>query len=271
MASSRANSPIFGTRDQCPPTTRLSRPACASRLSPRSLPSPGAAANTRARPEGWRACRKRRSSARISSSGVPMPTKPEVQTVSPSRMTATASSAETILWVNMRGGRILVVLGQPVRNAGAQQPLRLAADEHADMATGKRKLLVIRAPDAELERLRGCGRDDVVVLGEHVQHRHGDVLQIDLAPAQLQLALDELVVLVEVLQPLLGGLAGMVWAVRNPLLHAQEVQEFFLVVHDLEQVEVVLRERAHRRHHREHRAHELAGQVAVGLDETVDV
>ena len=40
---------------------------------------------------------KRRSSAAISSSGVPMPTKPENATVSPSRISAIASSALTIL------------------------------------------------------------------------------------------------------------------------------------------------------------------------------
>src|SRR5215207_7641305 len=220
MALSRANSPIFGIRDQCPPTTRLSRPACASRLSPRSLPSPGAAAKTRVRSEGCRTWRKRRSSARISSSGVPIPTKPELHTVSPSRMTATASWAETILLVSMPRGRVVVVLGQPVRNAGTQQPLRLAAHEHAHMPARKRKLLVVLAPDAELERLSGRGRDDVVILGEDVQHRHGDVLQIDLAAAQLEFAFHEFVVLVEVLQPLLGGLAWMMRAIGEPFLHA---------------------------------------------------
>ena len=97
------------------------------------------------------------------------------------------------------------------------------------------------------------------------------LLEVDLAPAELELALHELVVLVEVLEPLLGGLARMVRAVGDPLLHAQEVQELLLVVHDLEHVEVVLRQRAHRRHHREHRAHELARQVAVRLDQAVDV
>src|SRR5215207_5422046 len=153
MASSRANSPIFGISDQCPPTTRLSKPGCASRLSPRSLPSPGAAAKTRVRAEGCRAWRKRRSSARISSSGVPMPTNPELHTVSPSRISATASWAETILLVSMPRGRVVVVLGQPVGDAGTQQPLRLAAYEHAHMPARKRKLLVVLAPDAELERL----------------------------------------------------------------------------------------------------------------------
>src|SRR3954467_4473138 len=192
MALSRASAPIFGTSDQCPPTTRLSRPGCARRLRPRSRPSPGAAAKTRVRPEGWRVSRKRRSSARISSSGVPMPTNPEVHTVSPSRITATASSGETILCVSMLRGRVLVVLGQPVRHAGTQEPLRLAAHEHAHMAAGQRKFLVVLAANAELEGLAGGGRDDVVVLGEHVQHRHGDGLQVDPAPTQLQLALYEL-------------------------------------------------------------------------------
>src|SRR5215218_8339689 len=220
MALSRARSPIFGTRDQCPPTTRLSKPGCASRLSPRSWPSPGAAAKTRVRPEGCRAWRKRRSSARISSSGVPMPTNPELDTVSPSRMTATASSAETILLVSMPRGRVVVVFSQPVRNAGAQQSLRLAAHEHAHMPARKREFLVVLAPDTELEGLAGGRRDDVVILGEDVQHRHGDVLQIDLAPAQLEFAFHELVVLVEVLQPLLGGLARMVRAIGEPFLHA---------------------------------------------------
>ena len=36
--------------------------------------------------------------AAISSSGVPMPTKPEIETVSPSRRIAAASSGETILF-----------------------------------------------------------------------------------------------------------------------------------------------------------------------------
>src|SRR4051794_24207054 len=215
MALSRANAPIFGTRDQWPPTTRLSRPACASRLSPRSWPSPGAAAKTRVRSEGWPAFKKRRSSARISSSGVPIPTKPEVQTVSPSRTMAMASSAETILLANMRGGRLSVVLGQPVRDAWTQQPLQLAAHEHAHMAARKRKLLIVLAPDADLEGLRRRRRDDVVVLSEYVEHRHREVLQIHGAPAQLQLAFHELVVLVQVLEPLLGGFARIVRAIRR--------------------------------------------------------
>ena len=131
-----ASSPSFGTRLQCPPTTRLIRPLCASRLRPRSLPSPGAAANISVRSAGWRSFRKRRSSARINSSGVPMPTKPDTHIVSPSRTMAIASSAETILFLSVIGSR---PLGQPVRDPGPEQGLRFAADEHADMAAGQRQ------------------------------------------------------------------------------------------------------------------------------------
>ncbi len=40
---------------------------------------------------------------------------------------------------------------------------------------------------------------------------------------------------------------------------------------DVEQAEVVLGEARERRHHREHEAHQLARQVAVRLDQPVDV
>ena len=64
-----------------------------------------------------------------------------------------------------------------------------------------------------------------------------------LRPPSSNSPFDQLVVLVEVLQPLLGGLARMVRPVGEPLLHAQEVQELLLVVDDVEQVEVVLGQR----------------------------
>ena len=76
---------------------------CARRFRPRSLPSPGAAANSSVRSRGDAVSTKRFSSAAISSSGVPLPTKPEKAMVSPSRMMAMASAAETILFFIGRG------------------------------------------------------------------------------------------------------------------------------------------------------------------------
>ena len=90
-------------------------------------------------------------------------------------------------------------------------------------------------------------------------------------PVELQFVLHQLVLLIEILQPLLGSLAGMVRPVGDPFLHAQQVQQLRLVVDDVEQVEIVFHQRAHRRHLGEHRTHELARQAAVGIDQPVDV
>src|ERR1700756_3756435 len=116
------------------------RPLWARRLSPRSLPSPGAAANTNVRFDGCRSFRKRRSKARISSSGVPMPTNPETHTVSPSRTMAMASSAETILFVRVIR---LLPFDEPLGDPGAEQGLRLATDEYAHVSTRQGELGII--------------------------------------------------------------------------------------------------------------------------------
>src|SRR5689334_7402670 len=104
LATARA--PSFGTSDQCPPTTRFTNPSWARRLRPLSLPSPGAAANTSVRSRGCPVSRKRFSSATMSSSGVPVPTKPEKAMVSPSRTMAIASAAETILFFTRPRGSL---------------------------------------------------------------------------------------------------------------------------------------------------------------------
>ena len=111
---STASAPSFGTSDQWPPTTRFTRPSCARRLRPRSLPSPGRRGEhqrevarrarsrgsaARARRSARRACRCRRS--------------PRHATVSPSRMIAIASAAETILFFTMRPPRTLPDSGSP--------------------------------------------------------------------------------------------------------------------------------------------------------------
>ena len=63
--------------------------------------------------------------------------------------------------------------------------------------------------------------------------------EVDPASAQLPLVLDQLVVLVEVLQPLLGCLTGVMRPVGQPFLHPQEVEQLSVVVDDVEEVEVV--------------------------------
>src|SRR5262249_60225929 len=170
---------------------------------------PGAAANIRPRPVGWRSLRKRRSSARINSSGVPIPTKPETPPMSQSRMMAMASSAETILFLSIHS----VSVREPLGDARAEQGLRLAADEDAHVAARQRQLGVVLGADLGAERLRRRRRDDVVVLGEDVEHRHGDVAKIDLPAVDGERAGDELFVLVQILQPFFRRVAPMMLAV----------------------------------------------------------
>ena len=63
----------------------------------------------------------------------------------------------------------------------------------------------------------------------------------------------------------------MMRTVRQPFLHPQKIHELRLVIDDVDEIDIVFRQRAHRRHHREHRAHELARQHAVGIDQFVDI
>src|SRR6516165_792385 len=263
-----ASSQSLGTKLQWPPTTRLKIPLCARRLSPRSLPSPGAAANTNVRFAGCRSFRNRRSTARISSSGVPMPTNPDTLTVSPSRTMAIASSAETILFFSVIH---LLPFGEPLGDARTEQSLRLAPDEYAHVPAWQGKLRIVAGADFCCQRLGGCRRDDVIVLGEDVEDRHCDIGKVHLPAVDRERVLDQLVVLIKILKPLLGGLAGMMRSIGDPLLHAQEVDELLLVIQHFQHVEIVLHKRAHWRHHREDRTHELARQVAIGVDQPIDV
>src|ERR1700678_462310 len=194
---SSARRPSFGTSDQWPPMARLINPSCARRLRPRSLPSPGAAANTSVRPAGSRVSRKRGSIAISTSSGVPMPTKPDIDTVSPFRMMAAASAEEMILFRMA----VSLSLGQPCGDTGRKQRLGPAADENPDMTARQRQLGVVLGADLVPQCARCRRRNDVVVLGVDVQDRHGDVAQNDTPAADLQLVLDQLVLLVEVFQP----------------------------------------------------------------------
>src|SRR5215211_7231817 len=133
-----------------------------------------------------------------------MPTKPETHIVSPSRTMAIASSADTILFLSVIG---LLPLGKPFGDSGAEQGLRLAADEYADMSTRQWQLAVVLSPHFCSEGLRRGGRNDVVVLGKHVEHGHRNVAQVHLPPTDHEGVVDEPVALIELLEPLLGGLA----------------------------------------------------------------
>src|SRR5262245_7895919 len=98
-----------------------------------------------------------------------MPTKQETQIVSPSRTMAIASLAVTMLF--------LIVIsqypfGKPLGDTRTQQGLGLSADEYADMPARQCELRIIFGTYLCAERARRRGRNDVVILGEHVENRH---------------------------------------------------------------------------------------------------
>src|SRR5271166_918629 len=92
---------------------------------------------------------------------------------------------------------------EPVHDLAAQLAA-VAADEDADMSAGHDVLRIVLAADLLAENDARRRRNDVVGLGIEVEDRHGDVLEVDATPADLELAVDHLVALVEVLQPLPG-------------------------------------------------------------------
>src|SRR5439155_2971930 len=120
-------------------------------------------------------------------------------------------------------------------------------------------------------RAGSFGWHQVVLLGENVQHRHRDVLEIHPATAELDLALDEPVALVELLGELPERLAGLVRTVEDPLLHPHEVARLDRVVEDVYQIEVLLPGQPERLERQIGPVEHLARDVAQGVHHQVDV
>ena len=60
----------------------------------------------------------------------------------------------------------------------------------------------------------------MILLRVHIEHGHRDVGELDFPSAELELVLNQLVFLIQILEPLLGGFTGVVRAVGQPLFHA---------------------------------------------------
>ena len=133
----RASAPATSARRR----TRLTRPCVREPVEAALLAVAGRGReDERQVRAGCRVSRKRRSSARISSSGVPMPTKPETATVSPSRIDRDGFvGGDDLVLEHAAGPRL--GRARPASSAmpGPKQRLRLAAHEHADMAAGQRR------------------------------------------------------------------------------------------------------------------------------------
>ena len=86
-----------------------------------------------------------------------------------------------------------------------------------------------------------------------------------------EFAADEPVLPIEIVEPLLGGTAGMGGTICQPFLHPQEVHQLGVVLAGLDQGQIVLRKTSHRCHQREGHAADFAGNIAVGVDQQIDV
>ena len=139
------------------------------------------------------------------------------------------------------------------------------------MAAGERQFRVVGGVKLRAQSAGCGGGNDVVVLRIDVQHGHPKVTEIDPASIQFPFISDQFVLLIQVLHPLFRRFARMVGPIRDPLFHAEPVHQPLFIVDDFEQVEIVFQQAAHRRHLVEDRPHEFAGQVAVGVDQTVHV
>src|SRR6516165_1535514 len=101
------------------------------------------------------------------------------------------------------------------------------------MAARQRNFRIVAATDLAAEGARAIRRNNMIVERKDVEDRGRDRFQVNPAARQLEGAVDQAVVLVKLLQPLLGGLAGMMRSVGEPLLHAKEVHELVFVSDDI--------------------------------------
>ena len=129
---------------------------------------------------------------------------------------------------------------------------------------------VLRA-DVVLEGLALAGRHQVIGAGHQDLERAGDLAEVDRLVAQLELALDQLVALVQLLDELAEGLAGDGDVVVGPLLHREVVLDELVVVHLVEERDVLAVVILHRLHHLEAGLEERGRDVAEGIDQGVDV
>src|SRR5258708_34573676 len=113
------------------------------------------------------------------------------------------------------------------------------------MAAGEGDFSVALAADLRAKRTRAVRRNDVVVQREDIEDGSRDGLQVDLTAGQDKAAIHQAILLVEILQPLLRRLTGMMEAARKPLLHPQKIHEFLLSMDDVAQLYIIFRDPAH--------------------------
>ena len=80
----------------------------------------------------------------------------------------------------------------------------------------------------------------MVETAKNIQHRHGYFLEIDQAISQFHFVLDQQVPLVAILYEMAKCFAWDVWAIEDPLFHADEIFNEILVMGVFQEANVLV-------------------------------
>src|SRR6266487_5052644 len=129
-------------------------------------------------------------------------------------------------------------LREPARHLRPAMDRGAPACNQADMAAGQLDVLLVPAPRRRHQRPHALRRRDVILLRADHEERTFDVLELDRAPAEDELAAVELVALVEVTHPLPEELAGERRVLVRPLVERVEAFHVLLIPQVPPEVEV---------------------------------
>ena len=147
---------------------------------------------------------------------------------------------------------------------------RATTGDQRDVPAGKLDVLLVPAADVLEQGLHALGRRDVVLAGADHEHRTGDAGELDRASAHPELAPDQLVLLVEVGDPVAEELGGEGDVVVGPLVEGGKAFQVLVVPQVPPEVEA--RREVHRRFEQlEAGADQVGGNRADHVDEAVDV
>src|SRR2546430_12039395 len=160
--------------------------------------------------------------------------------------------------------------GEPVGDLRPAVGRRATTGDKRDVPAGKLDVFLVAAADVLEQRLHALGRRDVVFAGADHEHGTGDAAELDRASAHPELAPDQLVLLVEVADPVAEELGREGDVVVGPLVEGGEALQVLVVPQVPPEVEA--RGEVHRRLEQlKAGTDQVGGDRADHVDEAVDV
>lgn len=138
------------------------------------------------------------------------------------------------------------------------------------MADGETHDFVVGGLDALIEDFAGLGWRDGIVFRENTEKRAGDLRQIDGSSANFHACIAEIIRLVTIFDVLPIDLAGEFDVIDGPMFHSEKGRDEIFVFDFSENLEP-FRDALYGRHGRKARFHELNGDVAISIDEGIDI